>query len=76
MMFGNVFVSILNGAGKLNLQMYACLVSPIVFLGVFYICNNVFNLGVISVIIASIISNFNGFLIAPLQCRNYLKLQK
>ena len=76
MMFGNVFVSILNGAGKLNLQMYSCLVSPIVFLGVFYICNNVFNLGVISVIIASIISNFNGFLIAPLQCRNYLKLQK
>lgn len=73
MMFGNVFVSILNGAGKLNLQMYSCLVSPIVFLGVFYICNNVFNIGVISVIIASIISNFNGFLIAPLQCRNYLR---
>lgn len=73
MMFGNIFVSILNGAGKLNLQMYSCLISPLVFCGVFYICNNVFDLGVISVIIASIISNFNGFLIAPIQCRNILR---
>ena len=76
MMFGNVFVSILNGAGKLNLQMYSCLISPIVFLGVFYVCNHVFDFGVISVIIASILSNFNGFLIAPIQCRNYLKKHK
>ena len=73
MMFGNVFVSILNGAGKLNLQVYSCLVSPFVFLCVFYICSHVFDLGVISVIIASIISNFNGFLIAPIQCRNFLR---
>lgn len=73
MMFGNVFVSILNGAGQLNLQMYSCLISPIVFLGVFYICNHIFELGVVSVIIASILSNFNGFLIAPIQCRIYLR---
>ena len=73
MMFGSVFVSILNGAGQLNLQMYSCLVSPIVFLGVFYICNQILELGVVSVIIASILSNFNGFLIAPIQCRIYLK---
>ena len=73
MMFGSVFVSILNGAGQLNLQMYSCLVSPIVFLGVFYICNQILELGVVSVIIASILSNFNGFLIAPIQCRIYLR---
>ena len=48
----------------------------IVFLGVFYVCNHVFDFGVISVIIASILSNFNGFLIAPIQCRNYLKKHK
>lgn len=73
MMYGNVYVSILNGAGKLNLQMYSCLVSPLVFLGVFSICNHVFNLGAISVLIASILSNFNGFLIAPIQCRRFLR---
>ena len=73
MMFGNVFVSILNGAGRLNLQMYSCLISPLVFIATFFICLNYFQLGVISVIIASIVSNFNGFLIAPLQCRNFLK---
>lgn len=72
MMFGNVYVSILNGAGKLNLQMYSCIVSPLVFLGVFFLCRKVFNLGVISVLIASILSNFNGYLIAPIQCYKYL----
>ena len=72
-MFGDLFVSILNGAGQLNLQMYSCLISPIVFLGVFYICNHIFELGVVSVIIASTLSNFSGFLIAPIQCRIYLK---
>lgn len=72
MMFGNVYVSILNGAGKLNLQMYSCLISPIVFIGIFFICCHVLKIGVISVIIASILSNFNGFLIAPIQCRRFL----
>lgn len=73
MMFGNIFVSILNGAGKLNLQMYSCLVSPLVYFGIFFFCCHVLKFGVISVLIASILSNFNGFLIAPLQCRYYLK---
>lgn len=74
MMFGNVYVSILNGAGILNLQMYSCLISPFVFLFTFYICFYVIELGVISVIIASIFSNFNGFLIAPLQCHRFLRV--
>lgn len=73
MMFGNVYVSILNGAGKLNLQMYSCLVSPFVFIGTFYIFCHVLKLGVISVLIASILSNFNGFIIAPIQCSGFLR---
>lgn len=73
MMYGNVYVSILNGAGKLNLQMYSCLISPFVFVGIFLLCNHTFKLGIISILIASILSNFNGFLIAPIQCRNYLR---
>lgn len=73
MMFGNVYVSILNGAGKLNVQMYACLISPFIFIGVFFFCNNILQLGVISVLIASILSNFNGFLLAPIQCHKFLR---
>lgn len=73
MMFGNIYVSILNGVGILNLQMYSCLVSPFVFFGAFYLCNDVLELGVISVLIASILSNFNGFLVAPIQCHAYLR---
>lgn len=72
MMFGNVYVSILNGAGKLNVQMYACLISPFIFIGVFFFCNSILQLGVISVLIASILSNFNGFLLAPIQCHKFL----
>lgn len=75
MMYGSVFVQILNGAGKLNLQMYSCFISPLIYIGVFFLCNNVFHFGIISVLIASILSNFNGFLIAPLQCRYYLNLK-
>ena len=73
MMFGNIYVSILNGVGILNLQMYSCLVSPFVFFGAFYLCNDVLELGVISVLVASILSNFNGFLVAPIQCHSYLR---
>lgn len=73
MMFGNVYVSILNGAGLLNLQMYSCLVSPLVFIGVFFVCSNMMDMGIISVLIASILSNFNGFLVAPMQCRQFIK---
>lgn len=73
MMFGNVYVSILNGAGRLNLQMYSCLVSPLVFIGVFFMCSRMMDLGVISVLLASIVSNFNGYIVAPVQCRIFLK---
>lgn len=73
MMFGNIYVSILNGASQLNLQMYSCMVSPFIYFIVFYFCNKQLNFGVESVIITSILSNFNGFLIAPLQCEKLLK---
>lgn len=69
-MFGQIFVLVLNGMGKLKVQTYASLISPIVFIVVFYMCAKMFNIGIYSVIIASIVSNFNGALLAPIQCRN------
>ena len=73
MMFGSIFVMIINGSGQLKLQSYASIVSPFVFIFTFFMCNNIFCYGVISVLIAAIISNFNGLVLAPIQCRKILK---
>jgi O-antigen/teichoic acid export membrane protein len=68
MMFGAVFVNVLNGIGALKIQYYSCFISPVLFLT---ICLGLihYNVGVISIFIASIASNFNGFLLAPIQYR-------
>ena len=73
MMFGNVFVHVLNGCGKLRVQVVACLVSPLIFIGTFYLLRNCFAWGVTSILIAAIVSNFNGLILAPIQCRRMLR---
>ena len=67
-MFGNIFVMIINGMGELKVQTYASLISPIIFIG----CCMTFitmRFGIECVLISSIISNFNGLILAPIQCR-------
>ena len=71
-MFGSVFVAILNGTGNLKTQVIACTISPIIFLVVTKIMINL-GVGVYSIIIGSIIANYNGFIIAPIQCYKFLK---
>ena len=68
MMYGSVFVNVLNGAGVLKLQSIACIISPFVFLGLCFLFIR-FGWGVKSILIASVIANFNGYLLAPVQCR-------
>ena len=70
-MFSNLYVSILNGAGVLKTQMLACTISPILYLLIFYACKY-FQLGIYSVIIASVLANFNGLILAPIQCYKLL----
>ena len=72
-MYSGIFVNVLNGCGRLKVQMYACLISPFVYLACFFICSKALDLGIFSVIIASIIANFNGVILAPIQCRRMLK---
>lgn len=72
MMFGNLFVSIINGSGKLKIQTYASLISPIIFIGSFFLFAKVLHIGTVSVILAAIISNFNGLILAPIQCKKML----
>jgi len=75
MMFGNLFVNIINGSGQLKIQTIASLISPFVFLAVCYVLIKQ-QIGVQAVLIAAIISNFNGLILAPLQCYYLVKATK
>ena len=72
MMFGSIFVHVLNGAGILRVQTVACIISPFVFLGFCYLFIRS-GWGVKSILIASVLANFNGLLLAPVQCWNLLR---
>lgn len=68
LMFGSTYVMVLNGSGHLKIQTIASLFSPFVFLGMAYILiHNEY--GVYSILIASIVANFNGYLLGPIQCK-------
>lgn len=67
LMYGSIYVSVLNGIGALKIQFLSSIFSPFLFLCLCYIFINILNMGIYAVLIASIISNFNGIVLAPLQ---------
>lgn len=74
-MFGSIFVNVLNGAGILKTQTIVCCISPLVFLGVTYFLINA-GFGVYSIMIGSIVANFNGVIIAPIQVSQLFRKHK
>lgn len=64
----NVYVSALCGAGYLKLQMLFCLVSPIVFIALCLLFIKVLHWGVWCILVANLLANVYGVLVAPLQC--------
>ena len=66
-MFADTYVSFLNGINALRIQFIACLVSPIVYIGIAFLLIKYYKLGPFSLFIASILCNFNGLILAPLQ---------
>lgn len=71
MMFGNIFVMTLNGASIVKVQTIACIISPFVFLGCFFFLKSR-GMGVESILISSIIANFNGLILAPIQYKHFI----
>lgn len=71
LIFGSLYVQILNGLGELRIQVLACVISPFVFLGVSFFCLEI-GVGAHSIVIGSIIANFNGYLLAPIQCKRVI----
>lgn len=67
LMWGSLYVQILNGLGALRVQFFASIISPVLFICLCFCLIKWWELGVISVVIASIVANFNGIFLAPYQ---------
>lgn len=71
-MFGAKYVNFLNGINALKIQFWASVISPFLYIATANLFIRSFNMGVYSLFIASIISNFNGILFAPYQYRQII----
>lgn len=69
-MFATIFVHVLNGIGALQIQFYSSLLTSIGFIALSLILIKVFQLGIESILISSILSNVFGYIIAPIQYYN------
>lgn len=67
LIYAGKYVNFLNGISALRIQFISCLISPFLYLVAAVVMIRNFHLGVYSLFIASIIANFNGYILAPLQ---------
>ncbi len=65
--FGGKYVSFLNGISALKIQFWANVISPFLYIVTVLILIKYYKMGVYAVFIAAIISNFNTYLLAPIQ---------
>ncbi|MBK9532207.1 MAG: hypothetical protein IPO42_10470 [Chitinophagaceae bacterium] len=66
-MFASIFVSVINGIGALRIQFFTSIFSSIGFFGLSVILIKYFQMGMEAIIIASIVTNVFGYIIAPVQ---------
>lgn len=65
--FGGKYVNFLNGISALRIQFITCAISPFIYVASAILLVKYYNFGVSSLFIASIIANFNAYLLAPIQ---------
>lgn len=73
--FGGVFKTFLNGAGYVKLQMYSSILASIIFILSSLLMIKYFNWGMESILIAMILSNFYGIIIAPIHYKKIINNQ-
>jgi O-antigen/teichoic acid export membrane protein len=67
LIFGGKYVNFLNGISALRIQFISSIISPFLYIAVAMVLIKYFKIGVHSLFIASILANFNAFILAPLQ---------
>jgi O-antigen/teichoic acid export membrane protein len=72
MMYGSIYVVILNGIGAIHQQFKLGIISMILFFPLTYLIAIILKLGVPGISISLIISNFNGLIFAPLQYKKLI----
>lgn len=65
--FGAKYVFFLNSVNALRIQFWSSILSPFLYVASALVLIKVFNTGVTALFIASIIANFNGLILAPIQ---------
>ena len=70
--FGGIFVMFINGVGKIKLQMYSSGIGALIFIISAILLIEYFKMGVNGLVIASILSNFYGVILAPIQYRKLI----
>ena len=66
-MFAGKYVNFLNGISALRIQFISSIISPFLYLAIAILLIRNYHMGVYSLFIASILANFNGFILAPMQ---------
>ncbi len=66
-MFASIFVAVINGIGALKIQFISSILTSVLYLLISMMLIQRFKLGVESILVASVIANIYGFIIAPIQ---------
>lgn len=74
--FGGKYVSFLNGISALRIQFIACVISPFLYIFIVLFLIKTLNIGVHALYVASIITNFNTYILAPIQTHQILNKGK
>jgi O-antigen/teichoic acid export membrane protein len=72
-LWGSIFISFINGVGKIDLQFYAAIICILINIPLAYLFAKVLGLGLIGIVITSCIMNIYGLLLAPIQTLKILK---
>jgi O-antigen/teichoic acid export membrane protein len=66
-MYESKYIYFLNGISALRIQFWACVISPFLYIASALILIKYYHFGVYALFVASIIANFNGIVLAPIQ---------
>lgn len=73
---GGTYVYFLNSINALRLQFVASIFSPVLYVALALLLIKYFKVGVHALFIASIVANFNAFILAPLQYHKVINKSK
>jgi Na+-driven multidrug efflux pump len=74
--FGNIYILVLNGIGRIKWQMVVNLIGMILFIPLARYFALTLHLGIAGIILATIVCSIYGPLIAPFEVRNMFRENK